>query len=417
MTTMYDDSKICEISQIQTFLDAATVFGLEAQCSPTERGQWIYERLVRFKYQVLGKKERGLVLRYLRLVTGLKDKQMDRHVAAYKLGQKLCKPYKRRVFPRIYTEADKELLAETDNAHGRLSGTATHEIFTSHTQAGDRAYERLAQISKTQLYRFRQSPRYRENAMTFEKTQATQRLIGERRKPDPNGEPGYLRVDTVHQGDLGKEKGVYHVNLIDVITQWEVVLSVEQISEKFMKPVLEEALSLFPFVIKGFHSDNGSEYINDCVSRILRGLNIEQTKSRARKTNDNALIESKNGAIIRKWFGYWHIPGKYASRLNVFHRQHFIPYINFIRPCAFPEITILPDGKRKVRYKEYATPCKKLLSLPDIEKFLKPGITKEFLQKKLMEKLPNDAGREMQEARRRLFLLIIPQYSATLSSS
>jgi transposase InsO family protein len=414
---MYDDSKICEISQIKTFLDAATVFGLEAHCSPTERGQWVYERLVRFKYQMLGKKEKGLVLAYLHTVTGLQDKQIDRNIVAYKQVKKIGRPYKRQVFPRTYTEADKELLAETDNAHGRLSGTATKGICARQTQAGDRRYERLAKISKTHLYRFRQAPRYRENAMTFEKTQSTQRAIGERRKPDPNGEPGYLRVDTVHQGDLGKEKGVYHVNLIDVITQWEVVLSVEQISEKFMKPVLEEALSLFPFVIKGFHSDNGSEYINDCVSRILRGLKIEQTKSRARKTNDNALIESKNGAIIRKWLGYWHIPGKYACRLNVFHRQHLIPYINFIRPCAFPEVEILPDGKRKVRYKEYTTPCEKLLSLPDVETFLKPGITKESLEKKLWEKLPNDAANEMQEAKRKLFSLIIPHYSATLHST
>ena len=413
---MYDDSNIREISQIQTFLDAATVFGLEAQCSPEERGKWIYERLVRFKYQVLGKREKGVVLRYLRLVTGLKDKQMDRHIAAYKNGQKLCRPYRRRVFPCTYTEADKELLAGTDNEHGRLSGVATKDICARQSK-GDARFKRLAGIRKTHLYRFRGTVRYRENAMTFEKTQATQRAIGERRKPDPNGEPGYLRVDTVHQGDLGKEKGVYHVNLIDVITQWEVVLSVEQISEKFMKPVLEEALSLSPFAIKGFHSDNGSEYLNDCVSRILKKLGVEQTKSRARKTNDNTLIESKNGAIIRKWLGYWHIPGKYAARLNVFHRQHLIPYINFIRPCAFPEVEILPDGKRKVRYKDYMTPCQKFLSLPDCELFMKSGISKESLEKKLWEKLPNTAAREMQEARRSLFSLIIPHYTATMSSS
>lgn len=413
---MYDDSNLREISQIQTFLDAASVFGLEARCSPTERGQWIYERLVRFRYQTLRKRERGLVLAYLQRITGLTEKQIDRHAAAYKRGEKIGRPYKRHVFPRTYTDEDRELLAETDNCHGRLSGTATKDLCVRQA-AGDGRYGRLKRISKTHLYRFRQSPRYRENAMTFEKTQPTNRAIGERRKPDPQGKPGYLRVDTVHQGDLGKEKGVYHVNLIDVITQWEVILSVEQISEKFLKPILTEALSLFPFRILGFHSDNGSEYINDCVSRILRGLKIEQTKGRPRKTNDNALVESKNGAIIRKHFGYWYIPGQYASRLNVFHRQYLIPYINFVRPCAFPEVEILPDGKRKVRYKEYATPCQKLLSLPNVETFLKPGITAESLQKKLSEKLPNDAGREMQEAKRKLFSTILPHYSATILPS
>ena len=414
---MYDDGNLREINQVRTFLDAAEIFGLEARCSPQERGQWIYERLVRFKYQTLGRKDKGFVLRYLVKITGLIEKQIDRHVAAYKRGERLGKPYERSAFPSTYTDEDKELLAETDNAHGRLNGKATKDICARQAQAGDHRYDRLANISKTHLYRFRGTMRYRENAMTFEKTQSTNRAIGERRKPEPNGAPGFLRVDTVHQGDLGKEKGVYHLNLIDAVTQWEVVLSVEQISEKFLKPVLKEALSLFPFRIQGFHTDNGSEFINDCVSRILRGMKIEQTKGRPRKTNDNALVESKNGAIIRKWLGYWHIPGHWAARLNVFHRQHLIPYINFIRPCAFPEVEILPDGKRKVRYEEYATPCEKLLSLPDVEQYLKPGITKETLEKKLWERLPNDVARDMQEAKRKLFSMILPHTPAMLSPS
>ena len=121
--------------------------------------------------------------------------------------------------------------------------------------------------------------------------------------------PGYLRVDSAHQGDLDGIKGVYHINAVDCVTQYEGVATCEKISEAFLIPVLEALLLSFPFVIHGFHSDNGSEYINKRVAKLLNKLLIEeQIKSRSRHSNDNAQAESKNGAIVRKHLGYSHIP-------------------------------------------------------------------------------------------------------------
>lgn len=409
MTTMFDDSNIASVGDLLPILDAASVFDLGFIGSKKERAQWIYERLVRFRYRTLKRREKGILLRYLSTASALSVPQLKRHIKAYGRGRKLCRSYTRRCFSPTYTQEDRELLAEVDNLHGRLSAEATKNLCGMEVIAGDGRYARLQNISQTHLYRFRDSPRYRDLALTIEHTKPTQAGIGERRKPDPDGKPGYLRVDTVHQGDREGEKGVYHINLIDVITQWEVILSVEQISEKFLKPILQEALSLFPFKILGFHSDNGSEYINDCVSRILRRLGIEQTKSRPRKCNDNALVESKNGAIIRKWLGYHWIPRLFAPRLNVFHREHLIPYVNFIRPCAFPTVKILPDGKRKVTYRgeDYKTPLEKLCSLDNPEQYLKPGITLAMLEAQAGRKSPNNAARDMQEAKRRLFECIL----------
>src|SRR5690606_33640470 len=155
--------------------------------------------------------------------------------------------------------------------------------------------------------------------------------IGERKRPDPQGQPGFLRVDTVHQGDREGIKGVYHINLVDEVTQWQVVFAVSQISEAFLLPLLNEALALFPFVIRGFHSDNGSEFINKAVAALLEKLLIRQTKSRARRSTDNGLVESKNGSTIRKHMGHWHIRGDCAPRINLFYREHFISYLNFHR--------------------------------------------------------------------------------------
>ncbi|MEZ5478200.1 MAG: transposase family protein [Thiolinea sp.] len=131
-----------------------------------------------------------------------------------------------------------------------------------------------------QIYRFRQSKTYQRQHLQHQKTQATQVNIGERKKPVSQGEPGYLRIDTV-QGDLDKEKGVYHINAVDEVTQFEVVTNVVAISERFLLPV-EQLLRFFPFEIKGFHSDNGSEYINYPVAELLAKLHIRFTKSRSR---------------------------------------------------------------------------------------------------------------------------------------
>ncbi len=89
----------------------------------------------------------------------------------------------------------------------------------------------------------------------------------------------------------------------------------------------------FPFVIRGFHSDNGSEFINGPAVRLLNKLLIqEQKKSRSRHCNDNAQADSKNGAIVRKHLGYSHIPQRFAALVNAFDREYLNPYVNFHRP-------------------------------------------------------------------------------------
>ena len=156
----------------------------------------------------------------------------------------------------------------------------------------------------------------------------------------------------------------------------QAIVSVEKISERFLLPALEQLFDAFPFVILGFHADNGSEYINHHVARLLEKLRIELTKSRARQSNDNALVESKNGSIVRKHLGYSHIPSRFAQRVNTFSVHVLTPYLNYHRPCLFAEEIVDARGKRKKRY-PYAlmmTPYDKLKSLPHAEQYLKPDI-------------------------------------------
>ena len=229
------------------------------------------------------------------------------------------------------------------------------------------------------IYNLRKKRAYRERRMVFEKTRPTPVSIGERRKPEPGGKPGYIRVDSVHQGDLDGKKGVYHINAVDEVTQWEVVGAVEHISEAWLQPRLEEMLAQFPFPILGFHTDNGSEYINKSVAAMLNKLKVEQTKSRPGHSSDNGLAETKNGGVIRKHMGFDHIASDHADSMNVFYTEHFNPYLNFHRPCGVPELKTDKRGKTKRVYKVYATPLEILLNLK--EPRLKEGVTRKQLEK------------------------------------
>mgnify|MGYP000399794042 CR=1 FL=1 len=236
------------------------------------------------------------------------------------------------------TITDGRLLAEVDTLHGTLSGPATRKLCErAYTRFGDARYARLATISNGHLYNLRGSQAYQRQRGPVDKTRPVKLAIGERRKPRPEGRPGFLRVDSVHQGDLDGIKGLYHLNLVDEITQFQFIGSVERICERFLLPVLENLLAAFPFVVLGFHADNGSEYINKRVAALLEKLRIQEfTKSRARRTNDNALVESKNGSVVRKHLGYAHIPGRFAPKVNAFTQGVLSPYLNFHRPCFFP---------------------------------------------------------------------------------
>lgn len=273
-------------------------------------------------------------------MTGLSRAQVTRLIQRYqKSGKVKVTVYQRHRFPQRYTAVDVELLVRVDEAHQTLSGPATQRILQrEYQQYGKQEYKRLADISVAHLYNLRQRPRYRQQRLQYTKTRPPPVAIGERRRPQPQGRPGFLRVDTVHQGDAKAGEGVYHINAVDEVTQWEIVAATPHISEAYLEPVLREVLEQFPFRLLGFHSDNGSEYINTTVARLLNKLLIQQTKSRPRHSNDNGLVETKNAAVIRKHIGYGYIDARQAEQLQQFYRNFLNPYLNFHRPCAQPEL-------------------------------------------------------------------------------
>jgi len=401
-----NDGQLQTVEQVRQFLEGSEAVefrGLTAK----EKYYWIEEVLIRFRYHRLKREEKGVIRRYIQKVTGYSRSQVSRLIAEYKRTGRLRRTqYRRHRFPRKYTPSDVILLARTDELHGYLSGPATKRVMErecgvyGHTEFGN-----VSRISIAHLYNLRRSNTYRGITRRFTRTKPALPKIGERVKPDPKGQPGYMRIDTIHQGDLNGQKGVYHINAVDEVTQWEIVASVERISEAYLVPALESMLVQFPFSIRGFHSDNGSEFVNKTVAALLNKLLIRFTKSRARHTNDNGLVETKNGSVVRKQLGYAYIPQRCAELINEFNRDFFNPYINFHRPCFFPVSVIDPKGKIKKAYpyEEVMTPYERLKSVSQAESYLRPGVTLEKLRTIANQMSDNQFAERMVKARSNLF--------------
>jgi transposase InsO family protein len=416
MKTIMSLNELQSIDQLKLFLDGTQSVAFMVPADKNERHRQVEQVLIQFRYFLLGRVDKGVVLRFLAKLSGYSRQQVTRLVQQYEeRGHLRCaKRAPARGFVTRYTAPDIALLARMDELHNQPSGPVIKKLCErAFHQFGEKEHERLSKISISHLYNLRKSPSYRRQGLCIIPTQKTKEpAIGTRKKPHAQGQPGYLRVDSVHQGDQDKRKGVYHINAVDEVTQFEVVVTVERISENHMIPALEQIINALPFKVRGFHSDNGSEYINRQVAGMLEKLLVEFTKSRARHSNDNALAESKNGAVVRKTFGYGHIPQCFAGLINRFNQSHLVPYLNFHRPCFFPTVLIDKKGKEKKQYKyrDLMTPYEKLKSLPNAQGYLKEGVSFEILDRRAVAMSDNEAARQKNEARDALFTEIFEQF-------
>ncbi|MFY9259188.1 MAG: hypothetical protein WAO71_01630 [Gallionella sp.] len=414
-----NETRLCTIEQIEQFLSGCSEIEFSQSGDDKERYEHISRVLKRFDYPRQGKREKGVLLKYLQVTSGYSRAQVTRLVAQWQANRLAAIPLVKRdrvpatAFARKYTAIDIALLVDMDKANEDVCGPAiAHLLQRAYRIYGDMRYERLADLSVSHLYNLRHSTGYRALRVVFNKTQPVRNAIGVRKVPRPNGRAGFIRIDTVHQGDLDGVKGVYHITCVDAVCQWQVEACVQGISEAFLLPVLELIIEQFPFVIEGFHSDNGSEYINRPVAKILEKLRIEQTKSRSRHSNDNALAESKNASVVRKHMGYEHIPQQYAKPINAFYQETFNPWLNLHRPCMFATEIVNLKGKIIKRYKnqDVKTPLECLVQLSEKGLVtLKNSIALDTLLTLAKAKTDLAAAQEMQRAKQLLFARFVKQ--------
>jgi transposase InsO family protein len=413
MVINMDETRLDTIQQIEQFLSARATIEFSASGDDSERYAHISRVLKRFDYPRRSKRERGILHRYLQHTSGYSRAQITRLVTRWHSNRLAAVPLAKRYhaptvpFARKFTPADIELLVEMDQANEGVCGPAiAHLLQRAYRKYGDLRYKRLSDLSVSHLYNLRKTAGYQAQRRSFSSTRPVCNAIGVRKAPGPEGRAGFVRIDTVHQGDLDGVKGVYHVTCVDAISQWQVQACVQGISEAYLLPVLTLVIAQFPFVVLGFHSDNGSEYINHQVAKLLEKLRIEQTKSRSRHSNDNALAESKNASVVRKHMGFEHIPQQYAKPINAFYQEIFNPWLNLHRPCLFAMTVTTPKGKvvKRYRHKDVKTPleCLVLLAAAKLVTF-KAGVTLTELQALAGSQTDLAAAQAMRKAKSDLF--------------
>ena len=392
-----DDSRINNVTQIREFLKGSQRFDLSLQKAAIEdKYEFIDKTVDRLCYGKLAKRDKKVVLQYLKKIIGYKKTQLSKLINQAVLGELKRKPYQRTYPHRIYTSSDVKLLEKTDELHLRLSEGATKEILRREYELfGHSNYQTISRVSHSHITNLRHSLVY--SSHWFNHTKARQIPIGITAPPENYGRPGSIRVDSISQRD------VYHINSVDEITQWEIVVCVPQICEACMLPALKELIDQYPFMIFNFHSDRGGENINYQVASFLHRLLIKQTKSRSYHSNDNALVETKNGAVIRKNMGWQHINHNLVDKVNDYYRNFFNPYLNFHRPCGFPTITIDEKGRKKRMYHNYLTPYDALKRIVGGHKFLKGNISFEKLDKIAYQYSDNEFAEIMEEEKQKLF--------------
>ena len=408
-----NETRLSTIALVERFLDGSAALQFTVCGDGIERYAHVCQVLRRFDYPHCSKRERGVLRRYLQQTSGYSRAQVARLIKQWHGNRLATVPLVKRYrapaapFARQYTPDDLERLVEMDRAHEDVCGPAIARLLWRAWHVyGDSRYERLAKLSVSHLYNLRNSAAYRALRTVYIKTRPVNNSIGVRRAPQPHGRAGCVRIDTVHQGDHDGIKGVYHITCVDAVCQWQIQACVQGISEAFLLPVLELVLVQFPFVVTGFHSDNGSEFINHQVANLLEKLRIEQTKSRSRHSNDNALAESKNASVVRKHMGYAHIPRQFADPINAFYQESFNPWLNLHRPCMFATESVNPKGKivKRYRHDQVCTPLERLAQLLKLKlAALRPGLTLEALLLEAQSRSDLDAALDMQRAKSALF--------------
>lgn len=397
MNITMDDSRITTVAQLTALVTGTKKLVLSLEHATLEEKYAFMQKTVnQFSYKTLSKKDKRTVYLYLRKITGYKKAQLYRLLKKAETGALRVTPYHRVRPHKTYTASDIKRLETTDELHLRLSEFATKEILRREFEVfGKREYQTISRISHSHITNLRHTDTYKSSWINH--TKARQIPIGTTRPPENFGKPGSIRIDSVSQKD------VYHINSVDEITQWEVVFCVPQLSESCMLPALLKIFDQYPFVLFNFHSDRGHETINYLVAELLQRLLIKQTKSRSYHSNDNALVETKNGSVIRKNMGWEHINQNFCDEINDYYKNFFNPYLNFHRPCAYPTIQTDDKGKKRKVYTIYQPPYEALKQIVGAHKFLKPGQTFEKLDTIAYSHSDNEWANIMREEERKLF--------------
>jgi len=191
--------------------------------------------------------------------------------------------------------------------------------------------------------------------------------------------PGFCEVDMVaHGGTSVAGAFIQTLTMVDVATGWTECIPLVTRESRLVVQAMERAQSLFPWLVLGADFDNDSAFMNDVVVPWCREQKIEVTRSRAYKKNDQAFVEQKNGAVVRRLVGYGRFEGIDTAhvlvRLYAASRLH----TNFFQPSFKLKDKRREGAKVIKRYHAPATPYARALAHPMVTEAVKKRLREQY---------------------------------------
>jgi hypothetical protein len=347
---------------------------LRRQLSVATRRELI--EAVRARYRAAERAEKKEILDEFIKVTGFHRKHAIR-VLKESPKQQSREPRQRS---RIYDEAVREVLTMVWEAADRICGKRLHEVIAGLMDAMERhghlhldaeVRERLLSMSAATMDRLLRGiretgkkGRRKSGLSTPLRKSIAVRTFGDWNDPAP----GYFEMDMVaHCGKSTAGSHVHSLVLTDIATGWTEAVAMVVREQTLVIESAEDVRSKLPFTMRGLDVDNDSAFINETLVGYCRDQKLELTRCRAYKKNDQAWIEQKNGAVVRRMVGYGRLEGmESAAVLNRLFASARL-FVNFFQP-SFKLLSKTRDGAKVTKkYHLPATPCERLLAREDVQ--------------------------------------------------
>src|SRR6266481_7697218 len=326
------------------------------------------------RYSRADRTERSRILDEFTAVTGFHRKHAMR---LFRVGQ----PNRRsgpRPGRRVYDEATREALIVIWEASDRICSTRLRPLVPvlveamerhGHLQLAPEVRISLLAMSAATIDRALRDVRRHAGRSSRRKTPpsaAIRRSVPVRTFAGwDNPPPGFVEADLVaHSGPVTKGSFVQTLVLTDIATGWTECAPLLVREQRLLTEVLSELRKLLPFPLLGLDTDNDSVFMNETVRDYCKQAGIEFTRCRPYRKNDQAWVEQKNGAVVRRTIGYRRFEGLEAAAALARLYAAMRLFVNFFQP-SFKLATKARDGaKVRKRYHPPATPCERLLADP-----------------------------------------------------
>ena len=353
---------------------------------------------VRRRYSAATGAEKRKILDEFIAVTGYHEKSAIRALNA----EPTVKKRQTRLRPSLYDEAVRAALIVLWEASDRVCGKRLRALLpillpalerNGHLHLADPMRQKILAMSASTIDRLLREPRSATRLRKARRAMpAARRRVPVRTFADWNEPPpGSMEMDCVaHCGDANRGSYVNSLVLTDIASGWTEAAPLVVRESGLLVETLDRVRLGLPFALRALDVDNGSEFVNESLINYCLTHGIELTRSRPWRKNDQAWIEQKNGAVVRKLLGYRRLQGIAAAQAIARLYGASRLFVNFFQPSFKLAEKHREGAKVSKRYHPPQTPCDRLLqaeSIPDASKIKLREVASTLDPLKLLEEI------------------------------